>query len=73
MFRIGALMSFSMHLAVLGLLIIDLALGAPMVGDLAGRWAIIVAEFGLILGYVFFVLQWLPWRRQGPDGDGSAR
>ena len=62
-------MSFSMHLAILGVLIIDLALGAPMVGDLAGRWAIVAAEFGLILGYVFFVLQWLPWRRPDSGGD----
>jgi hypothetical protein len=57
-----------MHLAVLGVLIIDLALGAPMLGDLAGRWAIVIAEFGLILGYVFFVLQWVPWRRTTNDG-----
>ena len=64
-------MSFPMHLAVLGVLIIDLALGAPMVGDLAGRWAIVIAEFGLILGYVFFVLQWFPWRRQNIDRDGT--
>lgn len=62
-------MSFSMHLAILGVLIIDLALGAPMVGDLAGRWAIVAAEFFLIVGYVLLVLQWLPWRRQGSDGD----
>lgn len=58
-------MSLSMHLAVLGLLIIDLALGAPMAGHLAGRWAIVAAEFFLILGYVLLVLQWQPWRRQG--------
>jgi len=62
-------MSFSMHLAILGLLIIDLALGAPMAGQLAGRWAIVAAEFFLIVGYVLLVLQWLPWRRQGSDGD----
>ena len=58
-------MSFSMHLAILGVLIIDLALGAPMIGDLAGRWAIVATELALILGYVLLVLQWQPWRRQG--------
>jgi hypothetical protein len=62
-------MSFPMHLAVLGLLIIDLALGAPLAGQLAGRWAIAVTEFLLILGYVLLVLQWLPWRRPGPGSD----
>ena len=62
-------MSFSMHLAVLGVLIIDLALGAPMAGQLAGRWAIIATEFILILGYVLLVLQWLPWRKPDSGGD----
>ncbi len=62
-------MSFGTHLAVLGLLIIDLALGAPLAGHFAGGWAIAASEFALILGYVLLVLQWLPWRRPGSDRD----
>ena len=65
-------MSFGMHLAVLGLLILDLAIGAPMAGYF-GRWAIPPAEFLLILGYVLLVLQWLPWRRSGPDSGGDGQ
>ena len=64
-------MSFATHLAVLGLLIIDLAIGAPLAGQLAGRWAILGSEFFLILGYVLFVLQWQPWRRSGPGSDSK--
>lgn len=58
-------MSFFGHLAILGLLVLDLALGAPIVDRVAGRWALIGFEFFLILGYVLFVLQLQPWRR--PD------
>jgi hypothetical protein len=64
-------MSFGMHLAVLGLLILDLAMGAPVAGHFAGRWALVASEFLLILGYVLFVLQWQPWRRPGSDRDGQ--
>jgi hypothetical protein len=64
-------MSFAAHLAVLGVLIIDLALAAPMIGDVAGSWAILAVEFFLILGYVLCVLQWQPWRRPRGEGDGT--
>jgi hypothetical protein len=71
MTSIGLAMSFGTHLAVLGLLILDLALGAPLAGHIAGRWAVAGTEFALILGYVLFVLQWLPWRRPDSGNDGQ--
>jgi hypothetical protein len=58
-------MSLISHLGVLALLVLDLAVGAPIVDKLAGRWALIGFEFLLILGYVLCVLQWQPWRRPG--------
>ena len=58
-------MSMIGHVAVLGLLILDLAVGGPVVDKLGGRWGLIGFEFLLILGYVLFVLQLLPWRRDG--------
>lgn len=61
-------MSLLAHLAVFGLLIVDLVFGASLVERLGGRSAMIGFEFLLILGYVLFVLQWLPWRR--PRGGG---
>ncbi len=59
-------MSLISHLAVLGLVVIDLVVGSPVVGHLAGRWAAIGFEFAILVGYVLLILQWLPWRR--PDG-----
>jgi len=55
-------MSLAMHVAVLGLLLIDLALGGQVVRHFLGRYPTIGFEFAIILGYVLFVLQWLPWR-----------
>jgi hypothetical protein len=62
-------MPLIVHLAVLGLLVLDLILGSILVQDLWGRWAAIGLEFLLILGYVAFFLQWgVPWGR-GNDND----
>ena len=62
-------MSLIAHLAVLALLILDLLIGAPVVAGFGGRFAAMAFEFGIILGYVLFVLQWaVPWgRREGED------
>jgi len=66
-------MSFLAHVAVLGLLVLDLAVGGPVVGKLAGHWGVIGFEFLLILGYALFVLQVAPWRRpRGGGGDGQS-
>ena len=58
-------MSLIGHLGALALLVIDLAVGGPVVSRLAGRWALIGFEFVLILGYMLLVLQLAPWRRPG--------
>jgi hypothetical protein len=60
-------MSLVAHLAVLGLLLVDLSLGGHVVRTFAGRYPTMAFEFAIILGYVLCVLQWLPWRRD----DGS--
>jgi hypothetical protein len=58
-------MSLIGHLGTLALLVIDLAVGGPVVSRLAGRWGLIGFEFVLILGYMLLVLQFAPWRRPG--------
>lgn len=58
-------MSLVAHLAVLGLVLLDLMLGSPAVGRFAGRWAAIGFEFAVVLGYLLLVLP--AWRR-GRDG-----
>ena len=58
-------MSLVAHLGTLALLIVDLAVGGPVVGRLAGRWGLAGFEFALILGYLLLVLQLVPWRRPG--------
>lgn len=62
-------MSLITHLAVLGLLVVDLIFGAAVLDRFWGRWAALGFEFLIILGYVLFVLQWsVPWgRREGDD------
>ncbi len=62
-------MSLISHLVVLGLLIIDLAVGGPLIDQLAGRWGLIGFEFLLILGYMLLVLGIVPWRRSGGGSD----
>jgi hypothetical protein len=59
-------MSIFFHAAVLGLLVLDLLFGGQLVGRVGGRWAVVGFEFALILGYVLFVLQLQPWRRDDP-------
>ena len=56
-------MSLVSHVAVLGLLLLDLALGGQLIERFGGRIAMTGFEFAIILGYVLFVLQWLPWRQ----------
>jgi hypothetical protein len=63
-------MSLVAHLGTLALLIVDLAVGGPVVHHLAGRWALTGFEFALILGYVLLVLQLIPWRRPGGPPAG---
>jgi hypothetical protein len=58
-------MSLIAHLGTLAVLIVDLAVGGPLISHLAGRWGLIGFEFLLILGYMLLVLQLLPWRRPG--------
>jgi hypothetical protein len=58
-------MSIFSHVAVLGLLVLDLLFGGQMIERFGGRFAVIGFEFVLILGYTLFVLQLLPWRRDG--------
>ena len=62
-------MSLFAHLATLALVILDLAVGGPVVHHLAGRWGLIGFEFLLILGYMLLVLQLVPWRGTG-GGSG---
>ncbi len=57
-------MSIIAHAAVFGLLVLDLLFGGPLMDRLGGRWASVGFEFLLILGYVLFVLQLAPWRRE---------
>ncbi len=61
-------MSLVAHLGTLGLLVLDLALGGPVVQHLIGRWGLIGFEFVLILGYMLLVLQFVPWRDSGRGG-----
>lgn len=61
-------MSLIAHLGTLGLLIIDLAVGGPLISRFAGRWALVGFEFVLILGYMLLVLQLVPWRDTGRGG-----
>jgi hypothetical protein len=56
-------MSPAAHAIVFGLLIVDLLVGAYAIELFWGHWPAIGFEFAIILGYVLFVLQWLPWRR----------
>ena len=58
-------MSIFSHVAVLGLLALDLLFGGQMIERFGGRFAVIGFEFVLILGYTLFVLQLLPWRSDG--------
>jgi hypothetical protein len=58
-------MSIFAHATVLGLLVIDLLFGGQVIDHFGGRFAVAGFEFALILGYVLFVLQLLPWRRDG--------
>ena len=61
-------MSLITHLAVLGLLVLDLIVGAPVIDRFGGRYAAMGFEFVIILGYVLFVLQWgVPWGRKESD------
>ena len=55
-------MSLIAHLGTLALLVLDLAVGGPLISRFAGRWALIGFEFVLILGYMLLVLQLVPWR-----------
>ena len=64
-----AAMPLVMHIAILGLLVLDLIVGATIAQRFVGGWAATGFEFLLILGYVVFVLQWgVPWaNREGDD------
>ncbi len=63
-------MSLSMHLAVFGLLVVDLLVGGWAVGRLGGHYATTAFEFVVILGYIVFVLQFaVPWGQKERD-DG---
>ena len=59
-------MTLFAHLAVLGLVVVDLVVGAPVVGRFGGRWAAVGFEFAIVLGYILLVLP--AWRR-GPGGS----
>jgi len=65
-----ATMSLTMHLAIFGLVIVDLLVGGWAVRQLGGRYAVTAFEFLTILGYIIFVLQWgVPWgQREQDDG-----
>lgn len=57
-----AMMSLTMHLIVLGVLVLDLLVGGWAVRHFGGRYAGTGFEFLMILGYIIFVLQWgVPW------------
>jgi hypothetical protein len=64
-------MSLIAHLGTLAVLIVDLAVGGPLIDQLAGRWGLIGFEFLLILGYMLLVLELLPWRRPSGRGGGG--
>ncbi len=65
-------MSLTMHLAVLGVLILDLALGGWLIGRVAGRLATTAFEFAMIFGYIVFVLQWgVPWGNRDKEDSPS--
>ena len=62
-------MSLVTHLAVLGLLIVDLVFVSTVVDRFWGRWAATSLEFLLILGYALVVLRLgFGWGRR--DGNG---
>jgi hypothetical protein len=56
-------MTLFAHLAVLGLVVLDLVVGAPVAGRFGGRWAAVGFEFAIVLGYIVLVLP--SWRRGG--------
>jgi hypothetical protein len=56
-------MSLVTHVAVLGVVVLDLIFGASLVQHFAGSWAAVGFEFIIILGYVLLVLQLTPWRK----------
>ena len=61
-------MSLTMHLVVLGLLIVDLSVGGWALGRLGGRMATTGFEFTMIFGYIIFVLQWgVPWGQKDSE------
>lgn len=64
-------MSLLVHLAILVVLIVDLAFAATVVDRLWGRWAAVGFEFALILGYVLFVLQMGAFLGRRDDDDRS--
>ena len=57
-------MTLFAHLGVLGLVLLDLLLGSPVVSRFGGRWAAVGFEFAVILGYIVLVLP--AWRRTPP-------
>jgi len=61
--RLGTIqvMTLFAHLAVLGLVVLDLVVGAPVASRLGGRWAAVGFEFAIVLGYILLVLP--SWRR----------
>lgn len=61
-------MSPAAHVGVLALVVLDLALGGALVHRWAGRPALIVFEFLLLLGYAIFVLGLFPFRTRPPEG-----
>ena len=65
-------MSFGAHLAVFGLLILDLVLGSSAIDRLWSHWGAVGFEFAIILGYVLLVLQWWPWKRPDDAGPGGG-
>ena len=63
-------MSLTMHVAVLGLVILDLLLGGSAVKEYGGQLALTAFEFVTILGYIIFVLQWgVPWGQREQDDN----
>lgn len=58
-------MPLAVHIAILGVLVLDLIFGGAAVDHLVGRLPAAGFEFLLILGYVIFVLRLFPpWRRR---------
>ena len=64
-----AAMPLAMHIVILGLVVLDLIVGATIAQRFVGRWAATGFECVLILGYIVVVRQWgVPWgRREGDD------